>query len=299
MLSYKLYGTPFWDALSQKAKTHPALAEMLAEFDTPPDDEVAAADEFGCLLLRIFLGGRYCFCFPIPYTDAASVTDALDAIEHYALTQEVPLFYINVPDADLDALCARYRFARSEPIDDGLFAVSVTTEPQRLTRIPTLRARRITLGRLTPLDILPYAALCRDASTLQYFGYDLRSDGEGARSRDFYRAAMREFRRGIAIPFAIRHRAALVGEITLYGFDGRGRAEFSVRIRPKYRRRGYAREAIEAVCRYAFSTLGLSRLSARCRCENTPCRALLASIAPCMAEEAGVLHFLLSGDEPR
>lgn len=292
MISYQPYGTPFWESLSQKSEAHPALRDVLETFDTPEEgDEIAAADAHGCLLLRVLTSGRYCFCYPIPYAPGASVEDALTAIEEYAVAQEVPLFYINVASEDLPTLLPRYRHIRADVQDEGVYTVRVVTEGERREQIPTLRGERVSLSALSRRDIGRYAELCRDEETLRYFGYDYRADCPRARAVDFYRAAVREFSRGVAIPFAIRRGSRLVGEITLYAFDGRGRAEFSVRILPAYRRLGYAREAISLVTRFSFSDLGLVSLTARCRRENLPSATLLSSLAPLVLQDEDVLIF--------
>jgi len=91
--------------------------------------------------------------------------------------------------------------------------------------------------------------------------------------------AQRSINGGTAVPlFLIRREdQALLGAITLdnirRGPSQAGTLGYWIGI--NHARKGYMREAIEAVVHYAFQRMDLSRLEAACLPENTPSRGLL------------------------
>ncbi|MFY0597439.1 MAG: GNAT family N-acetyltransferase [Cognatishimia sp.] len=91
--------------------------------------------------------------------------------------------------------------------------------------------------------------------------------------------AQRSINNGSAMPLFMidRELDAIVGAITLDNIR-RGPAQSGTLgywTGQKHARKGYMREAIEAVTHYAFHQMDLSRLEAACLPENTPSRALL------------------------
>lgn len=91
--------------------------------------------------------------------------------------------------------------------------------------------------------------------------------------------AKRSIANGNAVPLFLVRRDdnALLGAITLDNIR-RGPAQAGTTgywIGQNYARKGYMKEAIEAVVHYAFNTLDLSRIEAGCLPENTPSRRLL------------------------
>ena len=91
--------------------------------------------------------------------------------------------------------------------------------------------------------------------------------------------AQRSISQGTAVPlFLIRREdAALVGAITLDHIR-RGPAQAGTTgywVGERHARKGYMREAIQALVHYAFTTLDLSRIEAGCLPENTASRRLL------------------------
>lgn len=93
--------------------------------------------------------------------------------------------------------------------------------------------------------------------------------------------AQKSISNGTAVPlFLIRREDdTLLGAITLDNIR-RGPAQAGTTgywIGQPFARRGYMREAIEALVHHAFTTLDLSRIEAGCLPENTPSRRLLES----------------------
>ena len=71
-----------------------------------------------------------------------------------------------------------------------------------------------------------------------------------------------------------------VGAVDIYDFDPRNRRGFvGIAIAEAFRGRGYGKAALEALCSYASSTLGIHQLAAVVAEDNTPSRALFSSCA--------------------
>ena len=91
--------------------------------------------------------------------------------------------------------------------------------------------------------------------------------------------AQRSIASGSALPLLLIRRAdqALVGAITLDNIR-RGPAQAGTTgywVGAPFARRGYMREALQAVVHHAFTVLDLSRMEAGCLPENAPSRRLL------------------------
>ena len=72
--------------------------EIISSLDTSLDDvEYAASFGAGCLLLRIFDTGRYLFSFPFEITADADLSHAISLIGEYAMRQELPPVFVDVP----------------------------------------------------------------------------------------------------------------------------------------------------------------------------------------------------------
>ena len=65
----------------------------------------------GCLIVRNFLDGRWCFDFPVPGPEG-DVDAALERIEEYCREMGVYPVFVDVPEAELPRLMARYPYYR-------------------------------------------------------------------------------------------------------------------------------------------------------------------------------------------
>ena len=89
---------------------------------------------------------------------------------------------------------------------------------------------------------------------------------------------------------AVRVGGEFIGEATLYAFDGRGGAEFAVRILPDWQGKGLGGEA--AVCTLeAARKIGLVRIYARVMKENERSLAMLRGISDGYTEAGGDVIF--------
>ena len=253
---------------------YPNLAEEARELMlAAEEEELSAAEYAGCLSLRLSEDGRYAFTYPVPFDGTGDPDAFLDRWDAYLLGEELPYVLTETPCDRLPTLRARYRHIESMPLDEegAYLLVRAVTELEELEELPTLNGERVTLAPLSDGDAAPYAALCRDEETLRYYGYDMRSDA--ARQTDdafFLRNARGEWERRRTLPFAIRADGKFVGEILLYGFDAHGGASLAVRLLSDARGRGFARDAVATLLRYALQSLGLLCVRAEVREENTP-----------------------------
>ncbi len=172
------------------------------------------------------------------------------------------------------------------------YIVRTVTELDRLSAIPTLRTDRLTLDAITPADIPSYNRLCLDDERNRLWGYDYRKDLKGPLTDGyFYRVARNDFKRRLAINFAIRLDGALIGEAVLYRFDCRGAAELGCRILPEYAGHGYGAEAFSRVADWSLYELGLYRLEAKCYKENATSKRMLEASMRQIGEDESFYFF--------
>ena len=69
------------------------------------------AEGAGCLIVRNYIDGQYCFDYPVPGPDG-DVSAALDLIEQYCMEQGIPLVLSVVPQEKAATLAARYPYFR-------------------------------------------------------------------------------------------------------------------------------------------------------------------------------------------
>ncbi|MBQ8719808.1 MAG: GNAT family N-acetyltransferase [Clostridia bacterium] len=261
----------------EDAAAEEILADILSAFDE--DTEIATTISHGCLLVRIFDYGRYSFLYPFELTDDAEVGQATQELVHYAVKEELPLVISDVPAEALGELLVGFTHADIDAAtpDCESYTVKVKTECQIAEKIPEYTDEPVSLTPLTAQDTAPLAALSRDEEINRYWGYDFRKDFGSVDDSHFINEAESEFRRGVAMTFAVRCEGVFVGDAVLYAFDGRGRAHLGVRIMKEHQRRGYASAAITALFEIAKS-LGMNALYAECHEENLPSKNMLGKL---------------------
>ena len=272
------------------------LAEEMDE-----DFSVAVCLSHGAFFTRRTFGGVYEFTLPYPCLDGFCMESALSALEEYAKRQEIPLVLCDLTEEDLDLLVDRYAHPSIDAIcpdgDVPLYRLEVVTEAMALEELPTLVGDRITLTAPDEKDTVAYGRLCRDEEMIALWGYDFREDMPDATDADLFFECTREFRSGRTVPFFIYARGAFVGEALLYGFDGRGGAEFAIRILPEHRRMGYAKETLSLLFDFAFGALGMSYLDGSCLPANTASRALLLGTMSPRSLDGDVLSWRRTREE--
>ena len=255
---------------------------LLTIIEEGEEVDIAVAFSHGTLISRRFFGEGYEFTYPMALGADASGDAALCEIEEYCRRHELPLVYCDLLREECDALKERYRFSREECFDLGedgdeemIYRLTVENECSMLDQIPTLSDGVLTLRALCEEDVLSYALLCRDEEILAVWGFDYRESMPDITDRDFYEMANEEFSSGVSITFAISLGERFVGEAVLYAFDGKGGAEFSIRILQGYRRTGYARRALSILFDFCENELALRHLDGVCLATNAPSRAMM------------------------
>ena len=267
------------------------LREIVESF-LEDEDEVAISFCDGCLLVRIF-DGEYSFVYPIALTEDADPLSACDKIRLYAIKEEIPLVFLDVPCEELGSLLCEYRHASvdaSDP-DRESYTVRPLTEAALLEEIPTLDFDTLVLDGLTAADDADYARLSRDDETNRFWGYDYREDNPDPKDGFFREEAEGEFYRGVSMPFAVRVNGRFIGETTLYAFDYRGGCEIGIRILPEHRRKGCAGRILEGIFESARS-LGLTELRATVLKENSRSVALCNKYFEDRTEDGNTYRFI-------
>ena len=163
---------------------------------------------------------------------------------------------------------------------------------EELDAIPVLRTKRLTLSALTEADREAYNALCLDDARNRWWGYDYRADWRGEKlSTYFLHVAQEDFRRRLAVNFAVRLDGQCMGEAVLYRFDFRGGAELGCRIAPEYAGHGYGTEAFAAAADWALYQLRLRHVVAKCYRENDASFRMLSSCMRKSGEDATFFYF--------
>ena len=165
---------------------------------------------------RVFDYGRYTFLYPFEMTDGADLSRALSAVAEYAMREEIPLVFCDVPRDEVTPLLAlgfKHINLDAETSDGESFRAEIKSECELIDEVPRVSDGEITLGEIYESDIQKYAEISRDESALKFWGYDYRADAPNADDEYFFNTARRELLAGVTLSLAVR----LVPE-----FRGRG-----------------------------------------------------------------------------
>lgn len=241
------------------------------------DVEFAISISSGCALFRIFDLGRYFFLFPYELSEHADIASAIEEISEYAMREEIELVFSDVPFSEI------YRFSSYRHMDidaedpfSQSYRVRIKTECQLCEEIPEESGVRVKLNAIKETDIPLFAKLSKDENVNKYWGYDYKEDEKTPSDEYFFENASRDFMLGTAMSMAIRYKDSFIGEATLYAFDGKGGAEFSIRLLPEYHGMGLGREAVSLLMDVARK-IGLVRLYAKVLLENERSLAMMKS----------------------
>ena len=248
--------------------------EIIDSLPLDEECEYAISASNGCLLIRIF-DKKYLFVYPVALSDDADESLAAYSIREYAVKEEIPLIYTEVPSEALASLIPLFRHVNVDAQDEEgeSFVVKVMSEVSMLEVVPAIDYEEITLDEICESDDASYAELCKDKETNRFWGYDYSADEESPEDAYFRNMAQNEFDRGVAIAFAIRVEEKFVGEAALYAFDLLGGAECAVRILPEYRGRGIATKTVHALKTVAEG-IGLLKLYATVDSRNEASKKL-------------------------
>ncbi len=241
MLSFTELTKENIDSLVERLKKElgdsPYVAEIVDSFtdyiDDTGDTGVGVCASHGCFIARIFDMGRYVFVYPVEVTECALAEKAADCVREYAVREEVPLVFVDVPREEIAILAAllRHMNVDAEDTDAEAYRIEARSECSLLSEIPEYKDSDIELSRERESDIEKIAALARDAEVNEYWGYDFREDvSSDVCDYYFFNEAEEEFKRGVAMTLAVRYRGEFVGECVYYAFDYKGGCEIAIRI---------------------------------------------------------------------
>jgi len=257
------------------------------------DSEVAVAASHGTLLFRIFDYGRYAFLFPYEVSSEADIKAAISDISKYAIREELSLLISDVPCESLGAFSGFLHMDLDAEDSAGeSYSVRIKTECELLDDFPEIEYGRVKLNAITEADIELFAALSKSEEINRYWGYDYREDAPNPSDAYFYECAMSDFKRGVALSLAIRYEDKFAGEACIFAFDGRGGAEYAVRLLPEYLGVGLGREASLALFKLAES-FGLQRLYAEILKENKPSVKMASSIMRLISHTEDRIKFVV------
>ena len=270
------------------------LTELLESFSfEDSDEEYAVAASDGCAIIRIFDMGRYIFSYPYEISEDADVRAALDATSRYAIREELPLVFSDVPRDEISTLLSfGYKHVELDA-EDGeceCYRAKIISECELLEDIPTVYDGELSLTPLSETDIPVYAEISREQTALRYWGYDYRDDAPDASDDYFYMIAERDFLAGISMTHAIRYCGELVGEVQMYAFDRRGGADFALRLLPSARNKGIGKRCLALIFEVA-EMIGLSKLYCDVKEENKPSISFVSSAMTLCKNENGILRF--------
>ena len=141
-----------------------------------------------------------------------------------------------------------------------------------------LTTQRLSLRELAAEDRADFDATFRDPETIYAYGYLFNPEELDAW---FERQAAHQTRHGYGLWTAVeRLSGAPVGfcGIVRRNIENAEELEISYFIKPRFRHRGYAREAAAACRDYAFNALGAKRVVSCVRVDNAPSRRVAESL---------------------
>lgn len=257
------------------------------------DIEFAICLFSGCVLIRIFDYGRYLFAFPYAISEAADMRAAIAAVREYAMREEIPLIFTDVPSESLPLLSGfRHMDIDAEDENGECYRVKIKRESDLIDELPSIEYGRVKLNALCEADIADYASLCKDKNVNKYWGYDYSEDVCEPSDRYFYENAQLELASGASISLAIRYEDKFVGEAVIYAFDGRGGAEFAIRLMPDFQGKGLGTETVRALCEVG-RRIGLIRLNSKIMKENTASVRMLKKVSNEFAGDSDFVTFTI------
>lgn len=151
--------------------------------------------------------------------------------------------------------------------------------PMPLPPIPPIRAARVTIREVAEADLADLLEVNGDDEVTRHLPYATW------RSRDDAVAWLTRMQ-GICatgtarqLVIELQSDGRVIGTVLLFHFDEpSARAELGYVVGRAHWRRGYATEALRAVCRHALEDMGIRRIEAEARPENVASNGLLLSL---------------------
>lgn len=259
--------------------------------------EIAHSYYEGCLLTRLFTDEiGYYFWPAVPLSRRARLGKAYEAISDYARLEAIKEVYVDLPRDHVSMVTKGKPYATVTKDEDDDFRddedeergepweryfVEIDTECTLAEYLPEVMVDDVYLSEFAIAYAADYERLVRNKEVNRYFGYSYLDDAEGASGTDFINMAREQFDRGEAMNFAATvlsgDKNLLIGEGTLYGFDGKRGASFSLRLLPEWQGKGYGKKILAALISLA-NGLGLFKLYAEIDQRNIPSIRLVSTV---------------------
>ncbi|MBH1942256.1 GNAT family N-acetyltransferase [Mobilitalea sibirica] len=142
--------------------------------------------------------------------------------------------------------------------------------------LPPMETERLILRQITnsKSDGKDSLEFINDYSVYRFWGlYDEANDTDGTKKPEtvikldyHYQATMEEYKAGRELTWLMELKDShkVIGEIVLYDFHLKKQADIGYRINKNYWGQGFASEAGQAVVKFAFEYMDLTRLQIRC-----------------------------------
>lgn len=243
------------------------------------DGEVLFSYHSGCMILRYYSDGvGYHFDAPFSISEIADMESAFAAISEYCKKEAIPEVVVGIePELKNMMLRGAAHYIERED-DDGTFVIEIQTECMMEEYLPEMLVEDVYLGEFSSSYAEPYEEMLRNENLNLHFGYNILDDLPNGNGIDFIESVRKEFENGESMTFAAtvleEDKNVFVGEGCLYAFDGRGSAEVSFRVLPRYQRKKIGTKILKGLIEIARS-LGLKRIIAEVKKENKASIALL------------------------
>ena len=149
----------------------------------------------------------------------------------------------------------------------------IVNKPMSLTKIPTIKGKRVTLGKIKKSDAYAYYKLYTAVKNNRYWGYNYKKDLDGSNIEDFYNMAVNDFKNKNNAVFIIREKGKFLGEVILHNFTYDGKVEIGIRLIKKAQGKGYAYESLNLIKNYVINELKIEPY-AKCYKQNTASKNL-------------------------
>lgn len=155
-----------------------------------------------------------------------------------------------------------------------------------------LQTARLLLRPVTAADADAVFIYSGDAELTRYMIFFPKDSTDEVRR--FLEQAETEWKKATPdyFEFAVMLENELIGGVSLWLSENRSEGELGWLFRREYHGKGYAFEAVKALCRFAFETLSLKRLVAQCDARNTPSEKLMLKLGMTLLDNKGERTYL-------
>lgn len=142
-----------------------------------------------------------------------------------------------------------------------------------------LKTERLNITDINKEDAKNYRKLCLDEKLNKFWGYDYKEDlKENKPTKEYFFNFMNKLKTENEYSFGVKLNGTLIGELVLWHFDFLGGAEIGFRFFKEYQGFNYAFESATALTDFAFNTLKIKTLYAKCYKENSPSKNLIQKL---------------------